>query len=254
MYTFKQTGLHLIRFVKSISFFFGFFGHLSHSSKNSITRHLTISWHNVLKILYYSGASLAIPLMIISALMTLSLAMNSYLILSKFNLQDNALSIAQTLLVQDILPILIGLVLCVQVSLNIINARIKITKFQRTPQEVILEYILPIIIGVNITGLLLYIYLMSVVYLSLFFTFYHVLNINTQIFLLDIERTTTIGFFIASVAKTILYCLIVSLTAGYYYYQIATRHIPLRRAVSRILTRGSLWLTISSVYIKFLTF
>ena len=252
MYVFNRIGLSLVHFLKSISFFFGFIGHLIHSSKNIITRHLTISWQNVLKVLFYSGASLVIPLMIISALMAMSLAINSYLIFNKFNLQDKALSITQTLLIQDLLPLLIGFVLCVQVSLNIINARMKITKLQRTPQEVILEYILPIIIGINITGLLLYIYLIAIIFISLFITFHHVLNINAHIFLLDVERTTTVFVFFYSVGKTLLYCSIISLTAGYYYYQVATRHVPLRRAVSRILTRGSLWLTVSSVSIKLL--
>lgn len=254
MYVVKQTGFYVIRFLKSIIFFFSFVGHLCHSSKNIITRHLTISWANVGKVLYYSGVTLVIPLIIISSLLAMSLAVNSYLILSKFHLQEKALSMAQTFLVHDILPLLIGFVLCVQVSLNIINARIKIAKLQSTPQEVILEYILPIIIGVNITGLLLYVYLIAATVLSFYFTFHHISNISTQIFLLDIARTTTLSVFICSVVKTALYCSIVSLTAGYYYYQVATRHVPIRRAVSRILTRGSLWLTISSVYIKILNF
>lgn len=252
MYLFKQTGFHVFRFFKSIFFFLSFIGHLAHSSKNIITRHLSISWQNVWKILYYSGVSLVIPLIIVSALMALSLGINSFLILSNFHLEDKALPIAQTLLLQDVLPLLIGFVLCVQVSLNIINARIKITKLQRTPQEVILEYILPIIIGVNITGLLLYVYLISVIYLSLYITFHHLLNINADMYVMELERNTTFFSVTYSIIKTLLYCSIVSFTAGYYYYMVATRHVPVRRAVSRILTRGSLWLTISSVYIKLL--
>ncbi|KTD52859.1 ABC transporter permease [Legionella quateirensis] len=252
MYAFNRTGVHFIRFFKSIFFFLSFIGHLSHSIKNIITRHLTISWQNVWKILYYSGVTLVTPLIIICALMTMSLSINSYTILRNFNIQDKALSIAQTLLIQDILPIIIGFVLCVQVSLNIINARIKITKLQRSPQEVILEYILPIIIGVNITGLLLYTYLIIIIFLSMYLTFHNVFNMSNYIFLLDLERTTTLFAFTYSVAKTLLYCSIVSFTAGYYYYMVATRHVPLRKAVSRILTRGSLWLTISSFSIKFL--
>lgn len=252
MYVFRQTGFFLIRFLKSIFFFLSFFGHLIHSCKNIITRHLTISWQNVRKVLYYSGVSLVIPLIIVSALMAMSLGITSFMILSKFQLQDQALSIAQTVLIQDILPIVIGFVLCVQVSLNIINARMKITKLQRTQQEVILEYILPIIIGVNITGLLLYIYLIAVIFLSLYITFYNLLNLNAHMYLMEINRSSTYLTFIYSASKTILYCSIVSFTAGYYYYMVATRHVPVRRAVSRILTRGSLWLTLSSVYIKFL--
>ncbi len=184
--------------------------------------------------------------------MAMSLAVSSFLILNNFHLQDKALGIAQTLLLQDILPLLIGFVLCVQVSLNIINARIKITKLQRTPQEVILEYILPIIIGVNITGLLLYIYLLVAIFMSLFITFYNLLNMNADMYIMELERNATVVSVSYSLVKTLLYCSIVSLTAGYYYYMVATRHVPVRRAVSRILTRGSLWLTISSVYIKLL--
>lgn len=254
MFFFKQTGMYFIRFFQSIFFFFAFIGHLSQSVKNSITRHLTISWPNVLKILYYSGASLALPLIIISALMTMSLSMNSYLIFSKFNLEDKALPIVQTLLVQDLVPLLIGFVLCVQVSLNIINARIKITKLQRTPQEVILEYILPIIIGINITGILLYAYMIFVMFLSLYITFHLILNRSIQFFILDVVHSTSPFALTFSLFKTLLYCSIVSFTAGYYYYQVATHHVPVRRAVSRILTRGSLWLTVSSVSIKFLNF
>ncbi len=250
MYLFRQTGFYVFRFFKSIFFFLSFIGHLAHSSKNIITRHLAISWQNVWKILYYSGVSLVIPLIIVTALMAMSLAVNGFLILSNFHLGDKSLPIAQTLLLQDFVPLLIGFILCVQMSLNIINARIKITKLQRTPQEVILEYILPIIIGVNITGLLLYIYLISVLFISLYITFHNLLNMNADMYLLEIERNATALSVAYSILKTLLYCSIVSLTAGYYYYMVATRHVPVRRAVSRILTRGSLWLTISSVYIK----
>ncbi|WP_298624632.1 ABC transporter permease [uncultured Legionella sp.] len=252
MYVFKKTGFYAFRFFKSIFFFLSFIGHLAHSCKNIVTRHLNISWQNVWKILYYSGVSLVVPLVIVSALMAMSLAVSSFLILNNFHLQDKALGIAQTLLLQDILPLLIGFVLCVQVSLNIINARIKITKLQRTPQEVILEYILPIIIGVNITGLLLYIYLLVAIFMSLFITFYNLLNMNADMYIMELERNATVVSVSYSLVKTLLYCSIVSLTAGYYYYMVATRHVPVRRAVSRILTRGSLWLTISSVYIKLL--
>lgn len=249
---FKRTGFFIIRFLNSITFFFAFVGHLSHSFKHIVTRHLSISWDNTLKILYYSGATLIIPLVSISALMAMLLAMNCYLIFNKFNLQERVFSILQTSLTQDILPLFVGLVLCIQASLGIINARIKITQFGRTPQEVILDYIFPIIVGTNITGLLFYIYLLIVTFFSLYFTFHTVLNITTQSYWLEMSPNITLIDFIYSLIKTLLYCSIVSLTAGYYYYRVATSHVPLRKAVSCILTRGSLWLTISSVYMKFI--
>lgn len=252
-YVFEKTGRRFVRGLKSLSFFFGFIGHLSHSSKNIVTRHLSITWKNVWKILYYSGVSIIIPLVLVSALLSMSLGMSAYFILGNFNLQDKALSIVQLLLIEDVLPLLIGLVLCVQVSLNIINARIKIKKLQQTPQEVILEYILPIIIGLNFTGLLLYMYLINIIFISLYITFHSILmNMDAPVYLLAMERSSTLVTFTYSLIKTLFYCSIVSFTAGYYYYMVATRHVPLRRAVSRVLTRGSLWLTISSVGIKFL--
>lgn len=252
MYVFKRIGLHAIRFLNAIFLFFSFIGHLSYCSKDVFLGRVSLTTKNIIRIIHFSGVSLSLPLLIISALMGMSFGINSYLIFTKFHIQDKALSIVQTLLVQDVLPLLIGFVLCVQVSLNMINARIKITKLQRTSDEVILEYILPIIIGINIAGILLYIYLMAVVSLSLYLTFYHLLNSDLQIFLLETSRTTTLSTVTFSLFKTFLYCSIVSFTAGYYYYQVSTHHILPRRAVSRILTRGSLWLTVSSVSIKLL--
>lgn len=251
-YVFRTTGRRFVRSYRSLFFFLSFVGHLGHSCKNILTRHLSINWRNIWKTLYYSGVSIIMPLIIITSLMAMSLGMSGYYILSNFQLQEKAISIIQVLSTQDILPLLIGFVLCVQVSLNIINARIKIKHLQQTPQEVILEYILPIIIGLNLTGLLLHMYLINTIYLSLYVVFHNILRIDSSVYLMEMERTSTLMAFINSFIKTLGYCSIVSFTAGYYYYMVATKHIPLRRAVSRILTRGSFWLTVTSVCIKFL--
>lgn len=252
MYFFQRIGLHALRFVHSISFFFSFLGHVSFSSKNIFTRHLTISWHNMIKVLYYSGVTIVFPLMMISALIGMSLSFTIINLLGLFSLQQRALPIAQELLIRDILPLLIGCILCIQVSLNIINARIKITKKQQTTEAVVLEHILPIILGINLTGLLLYVYLLIATLMSLFLTFHHTIAVTFFNFSLQVLNKHSFTILLFSVIKTLIYCTIISMTAGYYYYQMATLHVSLRKVVSRILTRGFLWLTMSSVYLKFL--
>lgn len=254
MYVFKHLGWHTVKLVNAILLFFIFLGHICHSTKDFLLQRLTISWLNVVKILYYSGARLVMPLAIISALIGMSLSLTTYHIFARLNLQHKALPISQDILTQDILPLLIGFVLCVQASLSVITARIKITIQGHTPEEVVLEYILPIIIGIDITALLLYTYTVIALFISLFFTFHFILNISSAVFLLEIKPTTTLFNLFYSATKTLLYGSIVSLTAGYYYYQVAVSQLSVRKAVSRILTRGSLWLTISSVCWKFMTF
>lgn len=254
MYVFQRLGLYIVRFVHSVHLFFVFLGHLCHSIKDGLLGRVTISWTNVAKILFYSGAAVIIPLITISAIMGLSLSLNAYLIFSRFNLQNKALAISQDLLTQDLLPLLIGFVLCVQSSLNIITARIKITRFRSTPEEVILDYILPIMIGIDITALLLYTYTFVAILISLYFTFHHIMAFTTHEFFLHIGRNINVVTVLNSVIKTLVYCTIVSLTTGYYYYQVAVTQMNLRKAVSRIFTRGSLWLTVSSLYWKFMHF
>jgi hypothetical protein len=53
-----------------------------------------------------------------------------------------------------------------------------------------------------------------------------------------------------SILKTLCYCTIVGLTTGYYYYEVAIHDIAVRRAVSRIITRGLFWILVCSAYFK----
>lgn len=79
------------------------------------------------------------------------------------------------------------------------------------------------------------------------------LGFTNNEFLSYVVSSTTLFDLIYSVVKTLILCIIVGLTSGYYYYEASIRHIYLRNAVSRILTRGSFWLIIASMYIT-LTF
>lgn len=253
MYLFYQTGLYVTRLLKSIGLFFVFFGHMCHSTIIILFGQLSMTWSNVVRVLFHSGAALVMPLAFISGLMTVSVTISSYLILSRFNLQQKTLSIVQDSLTTDLLPILIGFVLCIQSSLNLINARIKITKRQHSTEEVIQDYVLPIMIGIGITALLLYTYVLAAIIACLYMTFYYLYSLSPHEFVLQIAQSITPDEVAYSLFKTLLYGNIVSLSAGYYYYQVAVSQIPMRRGVSRILTRGTFWLLISSLALKFIT-
>lgn len=212
---------------------------------------LTISGTQILRILFDSGIILVTPLIILCTVISVSLGLNIYSFLSRFNLQEKALITTQELLTHDILPLLIGLILCGQFSLNLINARLTITRQNHTPEEVILNFVVPIFIGMSSAALLLYIYAFFAFIISLYFTFYSIFSFTVYDYINQMGRYITILELAASLAKTLFYCMIISLTAGYYYYQIAINHVSLRRAVSRIITRGVFWITVGSIGLKY---
>lgn len=254
MYGFHRIGLNISRFTHSVLLFFVFLGHLCHTIKHILCGRLTISWFAIVKIVFYSGTLLVIPLIIISALMGVSLSLNTWHIFERFNLQHKALPISQDILIQELLPLLIAFVLCVQSSLHIISAHIKITRYSRSTEDVILGHLLPIIIGLNLSSLLLYTYLYTTILVSIYLAFHYVLNVSTQEYLIHIGHYITLHALFYSIIKTFVYSIVVSLTTSYYYYQIAIKQINLRKAVSRIFTRGSLWLVITSFLWKFMHF
>lgn len=254
MFFFKRLGLQASNFAYDFVLFFVFIGHLCHSCKQIIVTNEHGSWFNMVKILYYSGAAIVIPLTIISSLLGVSISLSTYNIFNHFNLQGKAIAISQDILIDNLLPLLVGFVLCVQSSLNIINARIKITKFRRSVEEVMLEYVLPIIIGTLLTALLLFTYTFLAVMFSLYITFSLTLSLSAHEFLMRTFQNITLIALFSALMKTLGYCTIVSFTAGYYYYQMAITHMHLRKAVSRIFTRGFLGLASFTVYCKFMHF
>lgn len=252
MQVFYHTGRFLYRPANSLILFASFIGHLVISVIHSIRGHLQISWRNVLKIVFHSGITLLVPLMGIASLICMSLSMATYSLLSRFQLQAKSLAIAQDILTYDILPLLLGFILCGQFSLNLINTRLKIAKQQRSPEYVILNFILPIFLGTLFTAFILFFYTYFAFSISFYLTFHYILKLTTHDYIMQIARSLTLTELVYSIFKTLFYCMIVSLTAGFYYYQIATNFIGLRKAVSRILTRGFFWLIFTSFFIRYL--
>ncbi|WP_131781000.1 ABC transporter permease [Legionella gresilensis] len=249
---FYAIGRNTSRVLLSFNLFFAFLGHVGHSALRAIFGPTHIVWLNVLKILYNSGTAIVIPLIFISILSAGTLCLNLYFTLQNFNLHEKALPIAQTMLTRDLLPLLIGLVLCVQSSLNLIINRVRITKLRHTPHEVILTYILPIFIGTNMCAVLLYAYTLTASLIGLSYIFNYYFNMTLYEYMLHISHAVKITSLIIGTIKTLLFATIISLTAGYYYYLAAIIHIPLRTAVSRILTRGALWIIVIGALLKVL--
>ncbi|HAT6978579.1 TPA: ABC transporter permease [Legionella pneumophila] len=251
MYFFRRFPMHIITFIHSLELAFRFLGHLVHSTIKVIFGKLSIVWPNTLEIIYYCGARLFILLSFIGILLGITVSQTVYVLLNPFHLHQRVLPIAQNILTHEILPVLIGFILCIQAALHLINTRLE--HYQENPEAIILAQVLPIIIGMIITSLLLYVYLVSSIFFSFYLTFHFMLGFTNNEFLSYVVNSTTLFDLIYSVFKTFILCIIVGLASGYYYYEASIRHIYLRKAVSRILTRGSFWLIIASMYIT-LTF
>ncbi|MBI2786756.1 MAG: ABC transporter permease, partial [Legionella longbeachae] len=123
--------------------------------------------------------------------------------------------------------------------------------YWKNPDDFISTHVWPIIIGINITSLLLYIYLVTSIFVSFYISFHFLFGYTTNEFLIYILNSTTVFDLIYSFVKTLILCIVIGFSASYYYYEAAIRKINLRKAISRILTRSSFWLIIVSTYIKY---
>lgn len=248
----QRLRLHGAPFVASIVIFFGFLGHLFCSILDILKGKLTITRHSLLHTVYGSGAKLVLPILFITSLLGMSIIMNIYNILSPYNLQYQILSVSQKVLFFDVLPFLISLMIAMQASLNLVTAGIKTMKL--TPHEVVLTFIIPIMIGTNFSAFFLYMYALNIVFISTYFAFRYMLHIDIHEYLFHITNTISSKGIIYSIFKMSLYCALVSLIVGYYYYQVASGYMPLRKAMSRIITRSFIWLAATSVYFKLLSY
>lgn len=248
----QSRSLSNLPIIKDISLFFRYLGHLIYCMNDALPTQTPLMWANFWSTVYYSGAKMTIPLMIISSLMGASLILNIYSILSPFYLQDQVLMVAQSILFYDLLPFIIGLVFSIQLAINLVSAPVK--THQRTPHEVVLQYVIPLILGSNFSALLLYIYSLNAILVSIYFCFRFLLKTDLHQYLFHLSSTFTSINVLYSILKTLIYCTIVSLVVGYYYYAVTLCHLTLRRAMSRIMTRSLLCLTISSIYFKFFSY
>lgn len=241
-----------VSFVQLVVVFFRFLGHLACCAKEVITRKKSISWLNLLNVIFRSGVRLVIPVVVISSLLGVSLVLNIYSSLSPYNLENKAFIIAQNIFFYDGLPFIINIVLSIQIALDLVSERR--TKLQTTAQQTLVVDIIPLLIGINICSLSLYIYSTISVFFSTFLCFRYFLKADTHEYLLQLSTTITSYSILFSILKTFLFCTFVSVIAGFYYYQVAEGYLSIRKAVSRIMTRSFAALVVGTVYFKFLDY
>lgn len=247
MYSFQEIGYSSVRFLGSIRLFLQFLGHLAIVSVQFLLGRTSIAWSYTINTLFLSGVKLSTPIIIISILTGFSLAMTFHSLFNRFHLFQSALPLTQSIAIRSIVPILIGIILSIQSSLNLINARIH--KLHEMPQTVLRVHVIPAMAGILIAGILLYVYSLIAFLLGIYSTFYFFLRLDVSIYLINIASYITLWDLYLSFSKVVLYCWIVAIVVGYYYYEVAIRKVSLRKAVSTIMTRSLLFIIIASVYL-----
>lgn len=242
---FQRSGEAVVSFYRSLVFFFLFLGHFFFCL---VFKPWKIHWGNGLMNALRAGSALVLPLIVTSMLIGLSIAFSIHYMLASFNLQNQAMLIAQNTVIHDLAPLTIGFVLCAQCGLNLIE--FYHPDLHQKPQKVLYETIIPLIAGINSTAMLLYTYITLAFLSSVYLTFYYFLQVNTEEYVLRLSSSINFNDLLSSIGKTILYATIASFTAGHYYYDVAKRILPTRKAVSRIITRGLFWLITTSVFLK----
>ncbi|WP_231865921.1 ABC transporter permease [Legionella fallonii] len=217
-----------------------------------LLRRHSISRHAVIRTIFNSGVKLAVPLILTSSLMGMAIIYTIISALKKYNLQHQAWIFAQDIITQNLVPLLIALFLCIQSSLTLISARED--QSQQISENVVLDHVLPIMIGMNIAGILLYIYCIAAFYFSVYFFVLYVFQHNPQHYFIHLREYLTLSNFISSVLITGFYCTFVSLSIGYYYYVVAYKNRPISKAMSQIITWGLVWLAICGASVSFIIF
>ena len=145
-----RIGYHGMHFYRSIQLFICFFGHLNATILNVILGRVSIKWKLVTMTIYYSGAKLVVPFILISSLLASTMSINIHNLLSAYRLEREAIIILQQVATVNLIPIFIGTVLLVQSSLGLTKHYIKGMHYQR--QETIEVYIIPIMFGLLFVG------------------------------------------------------------------------------------------------------
>jgi hypothetical protein len=252
MYVFHQFGAYVLKFANSFKLFFSFIGYLFYNLIDGLRGRRSISKDTVVKTIFNCGTSLVIPLMIISALIGISLSINIFNFLRKFHLEGRVWDFAQDVVTQNIVPLLIAVFLCVRTSLTLIPAGGD--RSQRPSEYRTIEDILLIILGVNISGVLLYIYCITAFHLSIYLNLLFILQVHVQHYFIHLGNDLTVTYLLFSLFKTGLYCTIVSIVIGYYYHVNTFKDLPIDNAISKVITRSLIWLAISAACFNFITF
>lgn len=248
MRPFHRFGRYIIRHWLAIHLFFCFLGHLVCTLGNVLRQRAKIAWIGVVETLYHSGAKLVIPILFISALFSATMVINIHNFLGRFNLQLRAMHLLQNLLTMDAIPFFIAAILTVQSSFSLMTLDKEQILLQ--PQQTLERFIIPTMIGLSLSGVLLYIYILTTFWAMMFLSVTVYLQIPSTELYLSMLKALTPDSLIYALAKTLIYSIIASTILGYYYYQVAVHQISLRLALSRIISRGLFFLALTSLLIK----
>ena len=240
-------GAKTTELLRAIIFFFRFLGDVFTSLLGNWK---AISWRQTLLSTLHAGAVISVPFIVVSMLFGISMAVSIHVMLTRYNVQSEAMAISQATLLRDFTPIFIGFVLCVHSGLNLIEH--DHPSLYATPQKVLYNTIIPLFFSMNITALLLYVYVATAFILSIIFTISFILQANTQDYLLGLGGINFYWQIINSIGCAIFNATIASFIAGYYYYDVSNRIMPIRQAVSKVITRGLFWLVVANVIIRIL--
>lgn len=227
-------------------YFFQYIGLLIHKSLFFWQK---IEGRNTLLKSLNSGSKLALPLILVVILIGFSLTLSINYLLSQYNLQHRVILIAQNILIRDIAPLLISFVLCASAALMLIDAHHP--SLHHPPEQVMLHTTIPLIVSMNCTAILLYIYIAATLHLTIIFTVYFFIEGNITAYLLNLGTMINKSSLVISFINTVIYASIASIIAGFYYFEVSIRGLSTQRAVSKIITRGLFWLIGISVLIKY---
>lgn len=227
--------------VKSIRLFFIFLGALFYFS---VTEFKNIAWKQGIARSLYAGFEMFIPLMLASIAIGIGLSYGLHQLLSPYKLSVSAVFLAQTVLLRDVAPLPIGFILCIKNALVLIDSPFSPQLNESGRDSVFLDTVIPQIIGMNLTGLLLYIYGFAACVISVLLSFMLILKSDMSGYLLRLSALIEPFELMLSLGKALMFMLVATLISGFYYFELVRRNISIRRAVSKILTRGIFWLSI----------
>ncbi len=149
MRLYHSLGYKTTRLLRAFIFFFVFFGHFFYCLIGKFTH---IHWKSSFLGVLRAGSKLVIPMMLVCMLIGTTMAISIHYFLTKYNLQNQAMYLVQNMIIRDLVPIIIGFVLCVHCSFNLIDEYHP--SLNRSPDQVMLETIIPLVVGVGFTALI----------------------------------------------------------------------------------------------------
>lgn len=248
MYFFQRLGFYGIRCSYSVFYFFEFLGYLGITIKRVVLGQRKFPWHEFFHGVYHALSLLIVPLIFLGVLISATLELNVYLILKHFNMQQQSIIKVQGMITRDIIPGVLAIILCIRFALNMITVQSNV--LQSTPYELMINHILPRMLIICLTALLLFPYFIMAALLTTYIVVQEILMVNLTNYLLVLSDNLSIIDLLIAMLKLTVLTILVSIIAGFYYYKMSVGHLALRKVVSRIITRGIVWIIGCNVCFK----